>query len=238
VAEERLFKFTNAGVTTLSAGINNSVTSISVTSGAVLPDPADGEIATLVLRDNANSKFEIMNITARTGNNLTVERGAEGTTAEAWANGTKVENSLTAAFFIKLATPSAAMFRTSKPYPITVLEALDGLATLRGAQPSYSLVGDDRAEAVDNLASMLEGTLDVVLVTYSDGAPEAIDNTAEMLSGDLDSVLVSYEDGLPEAIDNFGSMLSGELDVVLVTYPNSQVEAIDNTGSILSGDLT
>ncbi len=99
MAECRNFLFTNEGVTKLSSGINAGVTSISVSDGSVLPDPETNQIATIVLRDDDAGKYEIMNITARSGNTLIVERGAEGTTAAAWAANTPVVNSVTAAFF-------------------------------------------------------------------------------------------------------------------------------------------
>ncbi|NJN35945.1 MAG: hypothetical protein HC794_01470 [Nitrospiraceae bacterium] len=73
---------------------------IEVVNGALFPAPAAAdEIATVILRDVAEGKFEIMNITSRSGNFLTVERGAEGTTADNWTAGTKIRHGVTAAFF-------------------------------------------------------------------------------------------------------------------------------------------
>jgi hypothetical protein len=76
----------NSSKSTLSAAINNSITTIVVADGNQFPA--------------ANFRIligtELLLCTAKSGNNLTVERGVEGTTAAAHTNGAKCTMVLTA----------------------------------------------------------------------------------------------------------------------------------------------
>jgi hypothetical protein len=69
--------FTNQARTTLSAGINNSVTSIAVVDGSVFPTPTDNNYAYLTIEEGLTS--EVVQLTARSGNTLTVVRARDGT---------------------------------------------------------------------------------------------------------------------------------------------------------------
>lgn len=93
--------FTNNAATTLTAGISNSTPTIPVANGAVFPSitGSDHFLATLILLDSNGNEtaWEIVKVTARIGNNLTVLRGQEGTTALAWANASRIEARVTAA---------------------------------------------------------------------------------------------------------------------------------------------
>src|SRR5688572_4967096 len=73
--------FTNNGTTTLNGAINNSVTTITVTLGSVFPNTGNFR----VIVDS-----EIMLCTARSGNDLTVTRGSEGSTAASHSNGATI----------------------------------------------------------------------------------------------------------------------------------------------------
>ena len=83
-------RFTNNAATTLSSGINASVTSIPLTDGSAFPalGPSD-DYAYVTIADSNN--IEVVKVTSRSGNTLTVVRGQDGTTANAFASGEKVE---------------------------------------------------------------------------------------------------------------------------------------------------
>ena len=80
-------QFANNVTTTLNGAINNSTTTVVVTSATDFPSSGNFRI----LVDN-----EIMKVTSRSGNSLTVERGVEGTTAASHANLADVTIILTA----------------------------------------------------------------------------------------------------------------------------------------------
>jgi len=89
-------KFSNNGKTTLASNITSSATSISVTDGSVFPTLSGGDTFFMTLED-ISGNIEIVSVTARSGNTLTVTRAQEGTTARAFSSSDKAENRLTAA---------------------------------------------------------------------------------------------------------------------------------------------
>ena len=81
--------FKNDAKTTLSSGINSSATSLVVQSGAVFPSPSGGSTFFVTLDDG--SEKEVVSVTARSGNTLTIVRGRDNTTARAYNAGDLVE---------------------------------------------------------------------------------------------------------------------------------------------------
>jgi hypothetical protein len=90
-------KFANSAFATLAAGINSSVTSITLTTGqgARFPSLSAGDyfFATLI---DASNNLEIVKCTARSTDVLTVTRGQESTTARAFSAGDRIELRVTA----------------------------------------------------------------------------------------------------------------------------------------------
>lgn len=90
--------FTNNASTTLAAGISNVATSITLSTGTGALFPAitapDYFYATLY---DASNNIEIVKVTARASDTLTVTRAQESTTARAYLTGDKIEVRVTAA---------------------------------------------------------------------------------------------------------------------------------------------
>lgn len=78
-------QFTNNFAAALGASISDSTTTISLATGAgaALPVYGGGDYEWMTLSD-ASNHLEIVKVTARVGDTLTVERGQDGTTARAW----------------------------------------------------------------------------------------------------------------------------------------------------------
>lgn len=85
-------KFTNNATTTLASSINNSVTSLSVASGAgaLFPSLSGSDVFYVTLA-NLTGSVEIVKVTARTSDTFTIVRGQDGTSALSWSAGDKVE---------------------------------------------------------------------------------------------------------------------------------------------------
>lgn len=83
--------------TTLNGGIDGSTTAVVVTDGSVFPATTNGPFRIRI--DN-----EYMKVTARSGNNLTVVRGDDGSTGAAHSNGAAVYHRLTEGGLIGVAT--------------------------------------------------------------------------------------------------------------------------------------
>ena len=91
-------KFSNNGHSTLAASITTSATSLTVASGhgARFPSLSSGEYFYATLIDSSNN-LEIVKVTARSSDVLTVTRAQESTTARAYAIGDRIELRVTAA---------------------------------------------------------------------------------------------------------------------------------------------
>ena len=102
--------FTNNAATTIATTALTAVaTSVTVASGAgaLFPSPTNGDFAliTLAQAGATETSWEIVRLTARTADVLTIVRGQENTTAAAWNIGDKVELRATAGFLVS-ATPA------------------------------------------------------------------------------------------------------------------------------------
>lgn len=99
-------KFSNNAFGTLSAGITNSATSITLSSGqgARFPSLSTGEYFYATLIDTSNN-LEVIKVTARSSDVLTATRAQESTTARAFAIGDRVELRVTAQGLTDAANP-------------------------------------------------------------------------------------------------------------------------------------
>lgn len=97
-------KFANSAFATLAAGINNSATSITLTTGqgARFPSLGAGDYFYATLIDASNN-LEIVKCTARATDVLTVVRAQESTTARSFSTGDRIELRVTAAGLVDVA---------------------------------------------------------------------------------------------------------------------------------------
>lgn len=91
--------FANNASSSLASAISSSATSLTLVSGggASFPSPSSAQYFVLTIISATNSDvFEIVHCTARSTDSLTIVRGQEGTTAQAWNVGDIVVNQNTA----------------------------------------------------------------------------------------------------------------------------------------------
>lgn len=98
-----LEKFTNNAITTLGSAVAPTDTSITLStgSGALFPSLAAGQYFTgtmFAAGSSAGTPNEIVKVTARVGDTLTVVRGQQGTSASSWSVGDTFTNFPTAEF--------------------------------------------------------------------------------------------------------------------------------------------
>ena len=118
--------FANNATTKLAASINSSATTLTVTAGtgALFPTPTGGNYFLLTLAAvtaGTETSWEIIKVTARSTDTLTVIRAQESTAAASWAVDTKVEARLTAGSFGGLST--------TQTYSLTSFTATAGQTT-------------------------------------------------------------------------------------------------------------
>ena len=101
-------KFSNNGHSTLASSLSSSATSITVASGhgARFPSLTGSEYFYATLIDSSNN-LEIVKVTARSTDVLTVTRAQESTTARAYAVGDRVELRVTAQGLVDVGSPAA-----------------------------------------------------------------------------------------------------------------------------------
>jgi hypothetical protein len=94
-----LNQFTNNAGTTLASGINNSATSLTVStgSGALFPTLTGSQYFYCTLQQASGGALEIVKVTARSTDTFTIVRAQDGTTALSFSTGDYVQLRLTAA---------------------------------------------------------------------------------------------------------------------------------------------
>jgi hypothetical protein len=88
--------YSNNASTTLSAGINNSTTTIGIASASGFPTIGSNEYYFATIANTNNTKIEVVKVTAGT-TSLTVVRGQDGTSAQAFDSGDNFQLRVTAA---------------------------------------------------------------------------------------------------------------------------------------------
>lgn len=99
--------FVNNAGSTLASSITNVATSLTLATGqgALFPSLVGGDTFVLTLTQAATeTSWEIVEVTARSGDVLTIVRAQEGTAASAWGAGAKAELRITAAFINSTST--------------------------------------------------------------------------------------------------------------------------------------
>lgn len=140
------YRFTNNAITTLGSSISPTATTITVATGtgSKFPALAAGQFFTATLIASGSSTGtpnEIVRVTARVGDTMTVVRGQEGSTAQSWSVGDTFANFITAGFLNQI-VDSTALQSQSGNYVVDSGTANAGVVTLVPAPVSLAaLVG-------------------------------------------------------------------------------------------------
>lgn len=123
--------YENNIVTTLNepGGVLAGDTVITLTSATGIPDPTTGEVTATLVRAS-DSAIEIVSVTGVAGNDVTIVRAQEGTTALALANGDTFAMRITAAMLDDMAKKSENQtFTKAQRGSITPLTDAASIAT-------------------------------------------------------------------------------------------------------------
>ena len=115
-----LIVWTNNASSLLASGITTASTTVTVTAGegALFPAISAGQYAVATLEDTGGN-IEVVYITARTSDTMTISRAQEGTSALAFASGSRFELRVTAGVLATLLQKTGA-------------DTLSGTTTLAG----------------------------------------------------------------------------------------------------------
>lgn len=128
-------QFLNDASTTLDGSVNNTVTTITVTDGSIFP--ADGDYRLLV-------EDEIVLVTARSTDDLTVVRGVDGTTATSHADTTGIGTILTAGALDQIMDDCVGGW--TDRYPYRILDASGNTLT----SSDFTWVNQSTATVIDD----------------------------------------------------------------------------------------
>lgn len=180
-------KFVNNGQTRLAVGCSNSITTLTVVDGDLLPELTGGDQFHIVVFDPDDpDTAEIMLVTARSGNTLTVERAREEIkgvqTAFAHGVGETVANELSVESLLTLISQNGGSGGTrteevpsgtvngsndtftlsNSPLSNTLNLFLNGLRQKSGASNDYTLSGS----TITFTAGMIPQTGDSLIAQY------------------------------------------------------------------------
>tara|TARA_R100001443_G_scaffold54639_1_gene66059 strand:- start:1596 stop:3305 length:1710 start_codon:yes stop_codon:yes gene_type:complete len=199
-------KYTNNATTTLSADINNSVTSANVADGSVFPSLSAGEHFYCTFDDETNT--EIVKVTARSSNTLTIVRAQDNTSARAFSSGDKAELRLTAVVLEEVrdninATANNSTDETVFPTFVDGATGTQGIETDTGFtyNPSSGLLtiaGELDAGSLDISGDAdIDGTLEADAITIGGVtlAETISDTVGAMVSSNTETgITVAYQD--------------------------------------------
>ena len=188
--------YSNNASTTLSAGINNSTTTVPIASASGFPSIGSGEYYFATIANTNNTKIEVVKVTAGT-TSLTVTRAQDGTSAQAFDSGDNFQVRVTAA------TLGAA---TKTDVNITG-GAIAGAAISNDAIDSqhYADGSIDTAHIADSQitsAKIADGT-----IATADIADDAV--TAAKLANSINTDIATGVAALPKA----GGTMTGDLNL-------------------------
>lgn len=113
-------KVSNNATTTLAIGISSSATSATLTDGSVFPALGGGDWFWGTFVDASNN-IEVVKVTARSSNVVTITRAQDGTTAKAYLVGDRFDLRPTAALFNDKADKDNPSFTTGITTPAITL---------------------------------------------------------------------------------------------------------------------
>ena len=134
-------KAQNLAISTLAEELPFNASSCVVADASVLPDVPFRAVI------GSGDNFEIVEVTAKDGNTLTLLRGLEGTTAQTWAAGTRFVNRLTAGYWDEV----CRLIQLTSAEPITISN--DTITIIQ----SFHIVDTEGQASSDDLATIQGG---------------------------------------------------------------------------------
>ena len=213
--------FANNISTTINGDINNSVTTIAVVDGSSMPLPNGGDYFLLTLSSlNQNGQedtWEIVKVTGRSGNSLTVVRAQEGTAGASWVTGDICELRATSGTFM---SPALHAEDIANPHNVTKTQV--GLNNVDNTSDSNKPISTVQQNAIDTKQpTLISGT-----------TIKTINNAALLGSGNITIseghvLLVSEEVSTSVAQVRIDSNINSTYDRYIVTIDDVGLSSND-----------
>jgi hypothetical protein len=167
--------FTNNASTTLAVAIDTVITTITVDDGSVFPSPTGGDWFYMTLQSGA--LLEIVQCTARTGNDLTVVRAQESTPGTSFSIGATCELRVTKAYLDRI--------HTLDSLPLASIGDVSGPASAVDNRVAFFLSGSNTGDLppTDANLSTSDITTNNVSTSKHGFAPKAPNDDTQFLNG-------------------------------------------------------
>lgn len=208
---------TNGAVTTISASINATATQIVLAGGTgeLFPAAVDGKTWFFGTLYDADNNVEIVKVTQRSGDTLTVLRGQDGTTAHKYDAG--------AGFDLR---PTAALFNDKVSEDTLAEKAAEINEAFTSADSAVTKTLQSQIDSVSSTVSSLstkvtanQSTVTSNYYTKSDADGRYLLLTGGTVTGDLKADKTFFSGGYLTA--NSGARVNGDLYVTGQTQSNS-----------------
>jgi hypothetical protein len=232
-------KYSNNAKTTLSSGINDSVTSAAVASGAVFPALSGGDYFYATIETINYATKEIVKVTARSGNTLTIVRAQDNTSAAAFSSGDFIELRVTAAVLEDATEPTTGI--TAGTVIASKAIITDSNKDITGGR-NITISGELDAGSLDVLGDAdIDGTLEADAMTLNG---TAITATATLSTGISNTNVPVFTSGVAD--DDFlrvaGTSIEGRSAAEVLSDIGASAVAgsgsIVTTGALNSGSIT
>lgn len=225
-------KVTNNAFGTLNAGINSSATTIVLTAGqgARFPTLSAGDYFYATLIDTSNN-LEIVKVTARSTDTMTVVRGQDNTTARAYSTNDRFELRPTAALFNEKAN-DADVSATYLPKAGGTLTNDLSISKNQAARTSLKVLNGSTNSAADAAWDLFTANGNWVGVARRDGGFDIIRPDANVTWRiDNSGRITSPYQPMFQAYNPFGQHITGTIEAPFnSTYVNTGGHYSTSTG--------
>ena len=162
--------YTNNAFTTLANGITSTATSLQVAAntGALFPNPVNGDYFYMTLISVATGAMEIVQVTARSTDTMTIVRGQEGTSPLPFSLGDLAQLRITAA---------GMNFITGANGSVTTEET----QTATQGQTLFTLATIDYAPNTNNIAVFVNGSKQISGTNFTETSVNSVTFTTTAL---------------------------------------------------------
>ncbi len=232
-------KYSNNAKTTLSSGINDSVTSATVAAGAVFPALSGGDYFYATIETTDFATKEIVKVTARSGDTLTIVRAQDNTSAAAFSSGDFVELRVTAAVLEDATEPTTGI--TAGTVIASKAIITDSNKDITGGR-NITISGELDAATLDISGDAdIDGTLEADAMTLNG---TTITTTATLSTGISNTNVPIFTTGVAD--DDFlrvaGTSIEGRSAAEVLSDIGASAVAgsgsIVTTGALNSGSIT
>ena len=223
--------FSNNARTTLASNISNSATTITVADGSVFPSLTGGDIFYCTIDDGTNN--EIVEVTAISGNTLTVVRAQDNTSANAFVSGDLVELRLV-----------AKVLETFPQVDAGEVTADEFIGDLRGAVIFKAQAGEAVSKGDAVYVSGISGTTPVVALADADFASKmpafGLILTAASANGSTEVVTFGTISGVDTSAFSVGDTLyvSTTAGALTNSKPTGEASLLQNIGKVQRSHAT